>query len=131
MIHKESEGKMKTRTCLITGANSGIGKEAAVLLARENYNVIIACRNAEKGKKALEEIKQRSGCESIVLKIVDMSLQKSIRKLSDELHKEYKYLDAVIHNAAIFDITQKKVMLTEEGIESIWGDESLGTCFVQ
>lgn len=120
------EFRMKTKTCLITGANSGIGKEAAILLAKDNYNVIIACRNPEKAKVALSEIKERSVNDSVILKIVDMSSQKSIKNLSTDLHKEYKCIDAVIHNAAIFDISQKNAVMTEEGIESIWATNHIG-----
>ena len=117
---------MDKKICIITGANSGIGKEAAVLIAKQDYKVIIACRNLEKGKKALSDIKQRSGNDSTELKIVDMSLQESIKNLSVDLHNEYKQIDVIIHNAAIFDITQKKPIITKEGIESIWATNHIG-----
>lgn len=117
---------MDRKICLITGANTGIGKEAAVLIAKQDYKVIIACRNLEKGKKALSDIKQRSGNDSVELKIVDMSLQESIKKLSADLHNEYKRIDVIIHNAAIFDITQKDVVYTSEGIEAVWATNHLG-----
>jgi NAD(P)-dependent dehydrogenase (short-subunit alcohol dehydrogenase family) len=94
---------MDRKICLITGANSGIGKEAAILIAQQDYKVIIACRNPEKGNKALSDIKRRSSNDSVELKIVDMSLQESIENLSNELHNEYRRIDIVIHNAANFD----------------------------
>ena len=117
---------MDRKICLITGANSGIGKEAAVLIAKQDYKVIIACRNLEKGKKALSDIKQRSGNDSVELKIVDMSLQESIKNLSADLHNEYKRIDVIIHNAAIFDLTQKEPIITKEGIESVWATNHIG-----
>ncbi len=117
---------MSRKFCLITGANSGIGKEAAILIAKQDYKVIIACRNLEKGKNALSDIKQQSSNDSVELKIVDMSLQGSIKNLSEELHNEYKRIDVVIHNAAIFDITQKEAIKTKEGVETVWATNHIG-----
>lgn len=117
---------MDRKICLITGANSGIGKEAAILIAKQGYKVIIACRNPEKGKKALADIKKLSGNDSVELNIVDMSLQLSIQKLSEELHQEYHKIDVIVHNAAIFDISQKEASITKEGIESVWATNHLG-----
>ena len=117
---------MDTKVCLITGANSGIGKEAAALIAQLNYKVIMACRNPEKGRKALQEIKKRSGNDKVELKIVDMSLQASIKNLAFELQSEYERIDVIIHNAAIFDISQKKPSQTTEGVESIWATNHIG-----
>ncbi|MCK5847532.1 MAG: SDR family NAD(P)-dependent oxidoreductase [Bacteroidales bacterium] len=117
---------MERKVCLITGANSGIGKEAAILIAQRDYKVIIACRNPEKGRKALADIAQYSSIDSIDLKIVDMSLQSSIQKLSKSLHEEYSKIDVIIHNAAIFDITQKKPIISNEGVETIWATNHIG-----
>ena len=55
-----------------------------------------------------------------------MSLQESIKNLSTELHNEYKRIDVVIHNAAIFDLTQKERFITKEGIESVWATNHIG-----
>lgn len=117
---------MDRKICLITGANSGIGKESAILIAQQDYKVIIACRNPEKGNRAVKEIKKQSGKNSIELKIVDMSLQESVRNLSVELHREYERIDVIIHNAAIFNIRQKDPILTKEGIESVWATNHIG-----
>lgn len=117
---------MDRKICLITGANSGIGKESAILIAQQDYKVIIACRNPEKGNRAVKEIKKQSGKNSIELKIVDMSLQESVRNLSVELHREYERIDVIIHNAAIFNIRQKDLILTKEGIESVWATNHIG-----
>ena len=117
---------MDRKICLITGANSGIGKESAILIAQQDYKVIIACRNPEKGNRAVKEIKKQSGKNSIELKIVDMSLQESVRNLSVELHREYERIDVIIHNAAIFNIRQKDLILTKEGMESVWATNHIG-----
>ncbi|MDM8528252.1 SDR family NAD(P)-dependent oxidoreductase [Anaerolineales bacterium HSG24] len=69
---------MDKRICLITGANSGIGKASAIQIAEKGYRVIIACRNRIRGEAALQEIKEKSGSDSIELMLVDMSLQASV-----------------------------------------------------
>lgn len=117
---------MNRKICLITGANSGIGKEAAILIAAQDYKVLIACRNLEKGEKALSDIKQRSGNDSVELKIIDMSIKESIKNLSADLHNDYKQIDVIIHNAAIFNLIQKEPIITKEGIESVWATNHIG-----
>ena len=56
---------MKNKTCLITGGNAGIGKAAAIQLAKEGVEVIIACRNKERAELALENIKSESGNNTV------------------------------------------------------------------
>ena len=86
----------------------------------------MACRNQEKGEVALREVKEKSENISVELMIVDMSLQSSIRSLADTFLSKYDRLDVLIHNAAIFDITQKNALNTDEGIESVWATNHLG-----
>ncbi|MCK4824829.1 SDR family NAD(P)-dependent oxidoreductase [bacterium] len=109
---------MERKFCMITGANSGIGKSAAIQIVQQGYHTIMACRNQKKGEVALREVKETSGSSTVELMIVDMSLQSSIRALSDTFLAKYERLDVLIHNAAIFDITQKKATCTDEGIEA-------------
>jgi NAD(P)-dependent dehydrogenase (short-subunit alcohol dehydrogenase family) len=58
-----SRGKshMQGKICLVTGANSGIGKETALGLARLGATVVLVCRDQSKGEAAQAEIKQKSG----------------------------------------------------------------------
>lgn len=117
---------MDKKVCVITGANSGIGKAAAIRIAQQGYQVIIACRSQERAEVALQEIKKKSDSDSIELMIVDLSLQESIQKLAQSFREKHDTLDVLIHNAAIFDITQKQVQYTSEGVESIWATNHLG-----
>jgi NAD(P)-dependent dehydrogenase (short-subunit alcohol dehydrogenase family) len=121
---------MEKKICVITGANAGIGKAAAIQIAQQSYQVILACRNKVRGEKALGEIVNISGSESIELMIVDMSLQSSIRSFADEFLSKYDSLDVLIHNAAAFDISQKKPIYTNEGVESIWATNHLGPVYL-
>ena len=96
------------KVCMITGANSGIGRAAAIQIAQQGYHVIIACRSQERGEVALQEIKEKIDIDSVDLMIVDLSLQESIKELAQSFRQKYDTLDVLIHNAAIFDITQKQ-----------------------
>lgn len=117
---------MTKKISLITGANSGIGKAAAMQLVQKGHHTILACRNQEKGQQALNEIKKETGRSNLELMIVDMSLQSSIREMAQRFQNKHEHLDVLIHNAAIFDISQKSPLETGEGIESIWATNHLG-----
>lgn len=117
---------MSKKLILITGANSGIGKAAALQLAEQGHRVILGCRNRDRGESALKEIEETTGKDSAELLVIDMSLQSSIRRAAEEVLKKFSGLDAVIHNAAAFDITQKKPVYTAEGVESVWATNHVG-----
>jgi len=80
---------MKKKLCLITGANSGIGKAAAIQLAKEGFKVIIGSRNKDKGTTAVEEIRKKSGVNDVELQIIDMSSQNSIKAAADEINVKF------------------------------------------
>jgi retinol dehydrogenase 14 len=90
---------MDGKTCIVTGANSGIGKETALGLAQLGAHVVMVCRNREKGQVALEEIRRESGSLRVDLLIADMSSQASVRALAEEIHHEYSRLAVLINNA--------------------------------
>ena len=114
------------KTCLITGANAGIGKQAAIQIAKKGFHVIIGCRNLERGNAALQEIKKQSKSNSVELIQVDMASKASILKAVDEIKSKHEILDVLIHNAAAFDISQKKPKFSPDGIETIWATNHIG-----
>ncbi|MDP2302822.1 MAG: SDR family NAD(P)-dependent oxidoreductase [Ignavibacteria bacterium] len=73
---------MENKICIITGANAGIGKEAAIQIASTGHKVILGCRNKLRGEAALNEVKQKSKNNSVELFRVDMSIQESIREFT-------------------------------------------------
>jgi NAD(P)-dependent dehydrogenase (short-subunit alcohol dehydrogenase family) len=115
---------MDKKICLITGANAGIGKAAAIQLAAKGCHVILACRDMGRGLKALEEVKSAGNSDSVELMTVDMSLQSSIRQMAAAF--KHERLDVLINNAAAFDVSQRQAVKTEEGIESIWATNHIG-----
>jgi NAD(P)-dependent dehydrogenase (short-subunit alcohol dehydrogenase family) len=121
---------MDKKICVVTGANSGIGKQAAAQIAAKGYHVIIGCRNKERGEAALNEIKILSNSDSVELIPIDMSLKSSILTFSDILKANHDKIDVLIHNAAIFDLAQKAPVLTAEGYESIWMTNHIGPVYL-
>ncbi len=121
---------MSQKTCIITGANSGIGKAAAIQIAQKGCRVIMACRNLERGEAALADVRAESGSDAVEVLIVDMSSQTSIRAFVAEFGAKYETLDVLIHNAAAFDIGAKTRHMTEDGIESVWSTNHLGPVYL-
>lgn len=93
---------MKQQIVVITGANSGIGKAAAMKFAAAGYTVVMACRNLEKGKKVQDEIVRKSENHLVHLMELDMSSMVSIHSFCDRFKAQFPKLDILINNAAYF-----------------------------
>ncbi len=90
---------MKNKIILVTGANSGIGKETAMTLAKEGHTVIIHGRNIEKTKKVFDEIKRISRNENLDMICADLSIMSNLPEMVAELESKYEYVDVLINNA--------------------------------
>lgn len=111
---------LTNKTIIITGANSGIGKAASIQLAKLGAHVVMMCRSSERGGQALADVKAASNSDKVELILVDMSSQKSVRDAVNEFLGRHDRLDVLIHNAANFDHRQKKPMVTEDGLETVF-----------
>lgn len=118
----ESPG-MNGKICLITGANSGIGKATALGLAKLGATVVIVCRDKAKGEAAQAEIKAQNSSGSVDLLLADLSSQESIRQLAKTVNERYPHLYVLINNAGISPSTR---ILTVDGIESTFAVNHLG-----
>ncbi len=105
---------MHGKVCVVTGANSGIGKETALGLAQLGATVVLVCRSRERGAAALAEIKQRSGNDSVALLVADLSSQRQVRWVVVAFRQEFDRIDVLINNAAV---AQRKRAVTEDGVE--------------
>lgn len=105
---------MTGKVCIVTGSNSGIGKETALGLAQMGAYVVMVVRNMERGGKARAEIINKSGNSSIDLMNCDLSLMNSIRKFAEEFRGKYNRLDVLINNAGTTFNSQE---VTIEGLE--------------
>lgn len=111
---------LENKTVIITGANAGIGKAAAIQLAQTGARVVMMSRSAERSEKALQEVRSTSGSERVELIVVDMASQNSVRDAVSEFLNRHSRLDVLIHNAANFDHRLKKPELTEDGLETVF-----------
>lgn len=114
---------MRNKTCVVTGASSGIGLETAVALAKAGARVVIVTRDAAKGKAARAEIVRRSGNDAVTFFTADFGSQKAIRKLAAELDAQLPRIDVLVNNAGAINGERK---LTPEGIETTFGVNHLG-----
>jgi NAD(P)-dependent dehydrogenase (short-subunit alcohol dehydrogenase family) len=93
---------MQGKTVLVTGANQGIGKAAALALARQGAQVAIVSRNADKGRAAAADIKAASGCKEVDLIVADLSSQAEVRRVAAEFKWRHSRLDVLVNNAGVF-----------------------------
>lgn len=110
MINTSSSSK----TTLITGATSGIGRATAFEIAKQGHILILPCRNMEKGELLKAEIIADSGNEKVHLFECDLSSQQSIRTAAKEILSKFDTIDILINNAGIHS---PKLELTEDNIE--------------
>ena len=102
---------------IITGGNSGIGYQAAKQLAEKGWSVTLFCRREEAAEQACEEIRQQTGNPHVDYILVDLSDMKSVREAVEQYIQKEDFLDVLINNAADFDLSVKKPILTREGLE--------------
>lgn len=93
---------MSGKICLITGANSGLGKQTALEFAKLGYRVIMTSRDKNKGQTAQKEIISKSKNKEVDLFLVDFSSFKSVRNLAKKINSKYGKLDILINNAGTF-----------------------------
>ena len=118
-----SKAMMTGKTVVITGANTGIGKETALDLAKRKAKVILACRDPEKGKKAASDIIKKSGNPNVVFRRLDIASFDSIRTFAIELLSEEPAIDVLINNAGVMQCPYWK---TADGNEMQFGVNHLG-----
>ena len=114
---------MNGKTVLITGANTGIGKETAVGLAEMGAGVVLACRNRTKAEAAAEEIKARSGNQDVHLVDLDLADLDSVRACADEVLQRFERIDVLVNNAGL-QLGQRTT--TKQGFEATFGVNHLG-----
>ena len=106
---------MGGKLVLITGGTSGIGKAAATALAGMGATVVITGRNEERGKRALQEIREESGNDGVELILADLTVQDEVRRLAEELRERHNQLEVLVNNAGLVLSERTE---TPDGIET-------------
>lgn len=105
------------QTCLITGASTGLGLAASKRFAAAGANTILMCRDRERGKIALRDIRTQSPNASAELMICDLASVQSIRAFLAKFTDKFSKLDILYNNAAVM---KKKRTITLDGLETMF-----------
>jgi NAD(P)-dependent dehydrogenase (short-subunit alcohol dehydrogenase family) len=112
------------KTVLITGANSGIGYQAAKEMARHGAHVLLGCRDAAKGQAALERLEREAPGASAEVVLLDMASLTSIRSFAAGFAARAVPLDVLINNAGVMALPTRE--MTADGFERQFGTNHLG-----
>ncbi|XP_034561955.1 retinol dehydrogenase 12, like [Notolabrus celidotus] len=118
-----SAERLDDKTVLITGANTGIGKETAIDLAKRGARIIMACRSAERGEAAVKEVIESSGNQNIVYMKLDLADSKSIREFAEAVNRDEPKLNILLNNAGVMVCPYGK---TADGFEMQIGVNHMG-----
>ncbi|RNI30491.1 SDR family oxidoreductase [Rufibacter latericius] len=114
----DKEGKVM----VVTGASSGIGKAATEALALEGHQVVMVCRNEQKGRHALDDIQRKVPSAKLNLHLADLSSLEEVRRLAQELKNQYPVVDVLLNNAGLIPGHQQT---TADGWELAWATNHL------
>ncbi|KPI93513.1 Retinol dehydrogenase 13 [Papilio xuthus] len=122
-----STAKLIGKTAIITGSNTGIGKETALDFYKRGARVILACRSLERGEEAKKEIEEK--CKdlpeigTLVLEKCDLSSLKSVRDFSQKVLDTEPHVNILVNNAGVMMCPKGE---TEDGFETQFGTNHLG-----
>ena len=111
------------KTAVITGANTGMGLQTAISLARSNARVFLGCRNTCAGNKAVDKIIRETGNEKVTAYNIDLASFDSIKQFADIFNKSDRQLDILVNNAGVFMLPLRR---TKDNIEMHLGVNYLG-----
>ncbi|XP_075448112.1 dehydrogenase/reductase SDR family member 12 [Ascaphus truei] len=121
-VAEDTEVDVTGRSYLITGANSGLGKAAAMVIAKKGGIIHMVCRNKDRAEEAKNEIIANTGNQNILVHLLDMSNPKEIWEFAEKFKSENK-LNVLINNAGCM---VSKRELTEDGVEKNFATNTLG-----
>lgn len=110
-------GTLDGKVVMITGATGGIGRAAALALADMGPELVIVCRNPEKGEETRRTIARETGNEKTSLLLCDLSSQAQIRAAAERFLAEDRPLHVLLNNAGVLNLRRED---TEDGIEGTW-----------
>ena len=122
-----SNAVMEARVAIVTGSNTGIGKETAVGLARAGFSVVVAVRDVAKGEAARADIVRITRNEDVVVMPLDLADLASIRAFVAAFTARFPRLDVLVNNAGV---TTRKRATTRDGLETTFGVNHVGTALL-
>ena len=116
MVQKTTTARMDGKVCVITGATSGVGYQAAKRLAQGGAHLVIVCRNCDKAGGVKQELENAFHTQVDVIQ-ADFSRLADVRKAAEEILANYPHIHVIINNAGIHNTHRT---LTEDGIETVF-----------
>lgn len=113
MVQKTTNARMDGRVCVITGATSGVGYQAAKRLAEAGAHLVIVCRNCDKAGGIKQELEAAFGTQVDVIQ-ADFCRLAEVRQAAAEIFANYPRVDVLINNAGMHNTRRR---LSEDGIE--------------
>lgn len=118
---------MRSKTVMVTGFTAGLGRASAFALAEMGADIIGVCRNAEKGRRVLDEIgrahRSTNGTKRLDMLVGDMGSQRDIRRVADQFLATDRPLHVLYNNAGVFNLARTT---TEDGYETTFAVNHLG-----
>lgn len=105
---------LANKLCIVTGANSGIGKETVRALARQGAYVVMVCRNEQRAQKAKDDLIADTGHTGLEVMLADLALQHDVRQLAGQITDQFDHVDILVNNAGIIADKREETL---EGIE--------------
>lgn len=119
----ENISDQRGKVAIITGANSGIGFEAARALAQKGAQVVMACRDEKRGNDAAETIRREEVAGEVEMMILDLGDLASVRRFVENFAQRHAQVDILLNNAGIMRIPYRQ---TADGFEMQFGVNHLG-----
>jgi retinol dehydrogenase 13 len=123
MHQKTTRARVDGKVCVISGATSGLGYEAAKQLARNGAQLVLVCRNHAKALKVLLEFGHKYGTKSEIV-LADFTELAQVRHAAEEIAYKYPKINILINNAGMFNTRRK---LTQDGNEMTFQVIHLGS----
>src|SRR5206468_570620 len=112
-----SEGHLRGRVCVVTGASSGIGRATAHALGRLGATLGLVCRDRARGEALVTEVRAASRHDGVTLFVADLSSQEAVRGVADALRAAYPALQVLVNNAGVVNLRYAE---TADGIETVF-----------
>ena len=113
---KTTQARMDGKLCVLTGATSGVGYQAARRLAQGGASLVLVCRNSLKAAQVQAELQHACGNQVDVLQ-ADLSKLDEVRTAADMILERYPQIDMLINNAGLHNTHR---ILTEQGFETVF-----------
>jgi len=116
-MSSSAANQMAGRTCIVTGATSGIGRMTALELARRGAKLGLVCRDRGRAEETVAEIARATGNRDVAVFLADLSAQAEIRRVAAELLAHYPAIHVLVNNAGVVHMSYST---TADGIETVF-----------